>query len=49
MIRAAKLAVIDSRDLQLWAEDVHDERQGHTGHARAIRQEDPGPASDSHG
>jgi hypothetical protein len=27
MIHAAKLAVVDSRDLQLWAEEVHREQQ----------------------
>ena len=31
MVNAAKLAVIDSRDLQLWAERVHSEQQGDAG------------------
>lgn len=49
MIRAAKLAVRDSRDLYLAARHVQNHEQGQAGHARATPHEDARSTSDTPG
>jgi hypothetical protein len=49
MIRAAKLAVKDSRDLYLAARHVQSQEQVQTGRTRAVPHEDTQSASDPHG
>ena len=49
MIRAAKLAVRDSRDLYLAARHVQSQEQGQTGRTYAVPHQDTQSASDPHG
>jgi hypothetical protein len=49
MIGAAKLAVLDLRDLHLWAQDVRGEQPGLAGGGRAASQDDSRSASDTRG